>query len=231
MFVRYPYSILVELYLLILIILAGWTWKEMVAEQYLYYSYATYCNVDKVSAWDCKWCQESSVSSFVPTAFPYDQKISGYGFVGYHPINQTSRLYSIMIFLISFFNIFIDFYISFLVVVSFRGTDDLENWITDLESAILTPYKNMTGVEVGEGFYKEWNDLSTQVLPAVYNLTTQFPSYQIWVTGHSLGAAISILCAAELASEGYEVNVYNYGLPRVGNEAFSDYYRSIVCIF
>mmetsp|Transcript_26522 Transcript_26522/g.45398 ORF Transcript_26522/g.45398 Transcript_26522/m.45398 type:complete len:279 (+) Transcript_26522:9-845(+) len=182
---------------------SGWTWKEMVAEQYLYYSYATYCNVDKVSAWDCKWCQESSVSSFVPTAFPYDQKISGYGFVGYHPINQT-------------------------IVVSFRGTDDLENWIIDLESAILTPYKNMTGVEVGEGFYKEWNDLSTQVLPAVYNLTTQFPSYQIWVTGHSLGAAISILCAAELASEGYEVNVYNYGLPRVGNEAFSDYYRSIV---
>eukprot|EP00012_Vannella_robusta_P002660 CAMPEP_0206191178 /NCGR_PEP_ID=MMETSP0166-20121206/5207_1 /ASSEMBLY_ACC=CAM_ASM_000260 /TAXON_ID=95228 /ORGANISM="Vannella robusta, Strain DIVA3 518/3/11/1/6" /LENGTH=158 /DNA_ID=CAMNT_0053607431 /DNA_START=488 /DNA_END=961 /DNA_ORIENTATION=+ len=87
----------------------------------------------------------------------------------------------------------------------------------------------MTGVEVGLGFYKEWNDLSPQVIPAVQNLTANYPSAKIWVTGHSLGAAISILCAAELAQEGYsDISVYNYGLPRVGNEAFSDYYRSIV---
>lgn len=115
------------------------------------------------------------------------------------------------------------------VVVVFRGTDDLENWITDLESAVLTSYKNMSGIEVGLGFYKEWNDLMPQVLPAVQSLAQKYPSYKIWVTGHSLGAAISILCAAELAQQGYsDISVYNFGLPRVGNENFSNYYRTIV---
>lgn len=88
----------------------------------------------------------------------------------------------------------------------------------------------MSGIEVGLGFYKEWNDLLPQVIPAVQQLHSQYPTFQITVTGHSLGAAISILCALELAEQGYEnIMVYNYGLPRVGNEAFSDYYRTLVC--
>ena len=70
-----------------------------------------------------------------------------------------------------------------------------------------------------------------QVVPAVKNLVAQFPNYKIWVTGHSLGAAISVLCAVELAQEGFSVNVINFGCPRVGNQDFSNFYRSYVCTF
>lgn len=87
----------------------------------------------------------------------------------------------------------------------------------------------MTGIEVGLGFYKEWNDLLPQVISVVKTLHDQYPTFRIFVTGHSLGAAISVLCALELAEEGYSnVTVYNYGLPRVGNQAFSTYYNSMV---
>lgn len=66
-------------------------------------------------------------------------------------------------------------------------------------------------------------------MSAVSNLHNLYPSYEIWVTGHSLGAAMSIMCAAELAQEGYtNVKVYNYGLPRVGDENFSSFYTSLV---
>jgi predicted lipase len=90
----------------------------------------------------------------------------------------------------------------------------------------------MSGIEVGEGFYDEWNKLQYQVMNAVDALNATYPTYDIWVTGHSLGAAVSILCAAQLVESGYassRVHVYNYGLPRVGNQNFSDYYRTLVC--
>lgn len=181
-------------------------WNQNTGLEYLYYSYAAYCNTSQVQEWDCKWCQESLISSFVPTAFPYDKVINGYGYVGYNPVNGT-------------------------IVISFRGTEasSLKNWIIDLESAELVPYKNLTGLEVGDGFYTEWNDLMPQVIPAVQSLRQQYPNYDIYVTGHSLGAAISVLCALELAEEGYDgVFVYNYGCPRVGNPAWSNYYNQMV---
>lgn len=179
-------------------------WSASIAEQYLFYSYASYCDSDKVSSWTCKWCNESSVSEFTPVAFPYDRKVGGYGFIGVHEPNKT-------------------------IVVAFRGSTDIQNYIIDLESVIFTPYKNYSGIEVGLGFYTEWNDLLPDVIPVVEDLVEQYPDYEIWVTGHSLGAAISILCAAELAQEGFQnISVYNYGLPRVGNQAFSQFYSGLV---
>ena len=70
---------------------AAWTWSEPTTLEYVYYSYATYCDTGTISNWTCKWCQEPQLSAFVPTAFPTAPLISGYGFVGYHPINQTSK--------------------------------------------------------------------------------------------------------------------------------------------
>jgi len=181
-------------------------WSESVAQQYLYYAYAAYCNTTQVQDWDCKWCQQPALSNFTPTAYPYDSFINGYGYVGYDMNNKT-------------------------IVVSFRGTEasSLKNWIIDLASVELVPYKNMQGIEVGDGFYDEWNDLMPQVIPAVQALRNQFPDYDIYVTGHSLGAAISVLCALELVEEGFDnVYVYNYGCPRVGNPSFAVYYNQQV---
>jgi hypothetical protein len=50
--------------------------------------------------------------------------------------------------------------------------------------------------------------------------------YSLIVTGHSIGAAIATLAAAELRSLGYYVDLYTFGSPRVGNAAFVDYVES-----
>jgi len=55
------------------------------------------------------------------------------------------------------------------------------------------------------------------------------PAPQVFVTGHSLGAAVAVHCAAELGASshslGYPIDgVYTYGQPRVGNQAFADFY-------
>lgn len=59
--------------------------------------------------------------------------------------------------------------------------------------------------------------------PAVKQASTSFPDYQIVVTGHSLGAAIATLAAAQLRNSGYTVALYNFGSPRVGGTKISSY--------
>ena len=58
----------------------------------------------------------------------------------------------------------------------------------------------------------------------------QNPSASVAVTGHSLGAALAVLSAAHLQSqEGINVDyLYTFGLPRVGDSAFSSWFNSII---
>lgn len=59
-------------------------------------------------------------------------------------------------------------------------------------------------------------------------------SWQVYVTGHSLGGALatlmSILLAQSVASgrRSLRVTMYNYGSPRVGNNAFVQQYNQLV---
>ena len=107
------------------------------------------------------------------------------------------------------------------IVVAFRGTDNLENWIENLKSAVMVPYAGCSGCEVADGFNDAWSRLSQQVVGAVQNLGgTDVP---LVVTGHSLGAAMAALAAFQLKGMGYELSrpVYTFGQPRVGNPTYA----------
>lgn len=43
------------------------------------------------------------------------------------------------------------------------------------------------------------------------------------LTGHSLGAAVAILGGTYLRRDGYKVDVFTFGSPRVGNDVFANY--------
>lgn len=50
----------------------------------------------------------------------------------------------------------------------------------------------------------------------------KYPTARIVVSGHSLGAALSTFCAADLVEK--KINNflwYNYGSPRIANESFT----------
>lgn len=48
------------------------------------------------------------------------------------------------------------------------------------------------------------------------------PTAYIYLTGHSLGAALSVLAALDIKTTFGRVDaVYTYGLPRVGNKPFA----------
>lgn len=70
------------------------------------------------------------------------------------------------------------------------------------------------------GFYGSWGEVETAVLDAVEAAKAAHPGYKVVVTGHSLGGAVATLAAAYLRRAGHGAELYTYGAPRVGNEAF-----------
>jgi hypothetical protein len=119
------------------------------------------------------------------------------------------------------------------IVVGFRGTHNFENWIQDLTFGKV-PYPNTkcSGCEVHHGFLEEWQSYSSQILSAVSGLLQSNPSAPIFVTGHSLGAAVSLLAALDIINilgvPASQVTLYNFGEPRLGDPAFAAWASSVL---
>eukprot|EP01038_Epipyxis_sp_PR26KG_P005660 gene5660-7816_t len=116
------------------------------------------------------------------------------------------------------------------IIVSFSGTDPLsiQNWLDDL-NFIQTDYPYCTDCKVHKGFYQSYLSASSAVLSLVKQYQASYPSATLSVTGHSLGAAMAAHCMADLVHNGFKVTtVYSYGMPRVGNEAFEQWYVNTV---
>jgi hypothetical protein len=112
------------------------------------------------------------------------------------------------------------------IIVSFRGSEDLTNWLTNID-AIRVTYDKCDGCSVHSGFLAAEQSVYSQVLDAVSNLNAKYPNYKIAVTGHSLGAALATLTALDLQEIfGNRVVLYNYGCPRMFNQAAADWASS-----
>jgi hypothetical protein len=122
-----------------------------------------------------------------------------------------------------------------LVIVCFRGSESgqaeeqFKDWILADFNALLEPKKQLgPGVMVHRGFWKalDSDSVYTRVVQAVKK-QGGFQGKKVFVTGHSLGAALATLCAARMSKDGTGTPVaYTYGGPRVGNEAFRKAFRA-----
>ena len=109
--------------------------------------------------------------------------------------------------------------------VSFRGSIDLLNWIDDIQIQKIQPYDN-TLIEVEKGFYKAYEYLKSDVMNSLNNMKTTYPTKKLLLTGHSLGAAIATLMAFDVMYD-YQVSLYTYGSPRVGNAYFAKEFENV----
>lgn len=111
-------------------------------------------------------------------------------------------------------------------LVVFRGTAGGQDILTDLifrKVPFIAGADNAPAVgEVHRGFAAALDSVWAQVLAAVQAMGPHKP---LFVSGHSLGAALAQLAAMRLAEHGLDVaGVYVYGSPRVGNASFRDAY-------
>ncbi|KAK5274518.1 hypothetical protein LTR96_001119 [Exophiala xenobiotica] len=87
----------------------------------------------------------------------------------------------------------------------------------------MEPFSICSGCQAHSGFLDSWNSAKTIVQGAIDGAKSANPSYNIVATGHSLGAALATLAAADLRNSGYNIALYNYGSPMVGNVPLADF--------
>lgn len=178
-------------------------WINLVG--YFAYALSSYCSAEKgLTNWTCPWC------TFVPippltnvTIFETADAGMGkiYGYVG--KSNES-------------------------IIIAFRGSDTKSNWILDFDF-VYRDYPNVPKAFVHAGFYKGYMQVASQITQVVLALQSESPELTVVSTGHSLGAALALLNAAGLAQAGVKnLEVWNFGQPRVGNKEFADYVDSQV---
>jgi hypothetical protein len=180
------------------------SWNSML--KYYMYSLSTYCATTQqgLSTWTCSWCEYVPIPPVTDITI-FETPGAGlegtYGFVG-----RTNES----------------------ILVAFRGSKTIENWILDAEFT-QTNYTPVPNALVHVGFYAAYIQVSGTVTPAVKALQAKYPDLPVISTGHSLGGALSVLNAAGLVQAGVKnVEIWNFGQPRVGNAVFAKYINGIV---
>ncbi|CAI0529548.1 unnamed protein product [Linum tenue] len=125
------------------------------------------------------------------------------------------------------------------IVIALRGTSTCLEWAENMRAGLVpmddedSPQaQNQAKVECGfQSLYKTEGahvaSLAQSVVQEIKRLMEQYKgeTLSITVTGHSLGAALSLLVADELSACSPDVPpvaVFSFGSPRVGNRAFGN---------
>jgi hypothetical protein len=176
---------------------------EQDGRNFINYASAAYCPQEKLTSWNCANCVGYAAGSSEIVYFQ-DTNLDSAGFLA---VNKNLKL----------------------IVLSYRGTDDLENWLYDLDvwftSAGLSG-KN-SNAEIHPGFNDMAMSLLSQTTSSLKSAIGKYPDYKIVLTGHSLGGAIAALIGFNLGQTNVipweKLNVITYGQPRVGNPAFASF--------
>jgi len=115
-------------------------------------------------------------------------------------------------------------------VLSIRGTNNKANQWRDLANAKSDFFNDETkvcdGCKVQYGFNKVWQKMRTTVIDTLTQVGCDpalSPSPNVFVTGHSLGAAVSYLAMYDLKQQGFKVRQsYVFEPPMPGNSKFRD---------
>lgn len=171
--------------------------------KYLMYALSAYCG-EGIVTWNCSWCifvdvpPLYNVSVFETPGFGMGRI---YGYIGRS--NES-------------------------IVIGFRGSATTSNWIYDFEFA-HRPYPYVPGAFVHDGFYKGYLQVADIIYHTVRPMQDEYPNLTVISTGHSLGGALALLNAVGLVEKGIRnVELWDYGQPRVGNEVFANYAKELL---
>lgn len=113
------------------------------------------------------------------------------------------------------------------ILLSFRGTQGFLQLVMEADKSVFKDHVNwVAGGQVSkyfsDAFMAVWNHgMKNDYL----TLRSQYPNYQVWVTGHSLGGAMANLAASYLVAnklaDAANVQVVTFGEPRVGDPNFA----------
>lgn len=109
------------------------------------------------------------------------------------------------------------------VVLAFRGSYSARNWIADFEFP-MTDSGLCNNCQAELGFWTSWTNVRQNVTKHLNETMAANPGYNLVIAGHSLGAAVATLAAADLRTRGYpSATLYAFAAPRVANPALAQF--------
>jgi len=162
---------------------------------------AAYCGKDEYP----QMVLAGPASGFVYTNTLYDPLTDVQGYVGVIPSTRT-------------------------IYVTIRGSSSVLNWMDDFEVKLVdyATYPDCS-CTVHNGFYRSALAITNKTVDTVKMLHKKYRGYTVITTGHSYGASVSVLLAMELIKSGVtDVDVYNYGQPRIGDTRFAGFVNTVI---
>lgn len=98
------------------------------------------------------------------------------------------------------------------LILAFRGTASLRNWLTDLDCQFVPASYG----RVHAGFAAALASVYAQLAELIFD--AHYAGKRIWLTGHSLGGALALLAARQLIKP--LAGCYTFGQPRAGDAGF-----------
>jgi triacylglycerol lipase len=99
--------------------------------------------------------------------------------------------------------------------VALRGTETLAEWLQDFT---VTPTGFGPYGDVADGFLDVYQLMRASIMAAVH----EFPIGPLLVIGHSLGGALAVLAAIDIAKTvGIDTSVLTFAAPKVGCKGFT----------
>jgi hypothetical protein len=119
--------------------------NKEIAHKFVVYSFISYCLPGlNLTSWDCYWCRDVPKVDIMATASSVEE--DSYAYVG---LNVAEKL----------------------IVVSFRGTCDYDNIMTDTNFIKTRPYPDWPSLEVHQGFYNSYSSISTTIIKGVMDVS------------------------------------------------------------
>ena len=85
------------------------------------------------------------------------------------------------------------------IVVAFRGTINIQNWIANLD-ATQVDYQECKGCLVHQGFYNAFQSVEAYLRKNVQALLDSHSDAKIFFTGHNTGGGLATLAALDIVS-------------------------------
>ncbi|CAG8740937.1 5743_t:CDS:2, partial [Gigaspora rosea] len=130
-----------------------------------------------------------------------------------------------------------------IIVKPVRTADLVNDYIADIGSFNLVKYsvKNPQSsrfnkdIRVSEGFFTVWQRFqSSNLTSTLTSFMKGFPSFNVSVTGHSLGGALGLFQTLDIKQNLPKAKLcfYGFNMPRGGNEYFANYVNEeLDCIY
>ncbi|KAF1757637.1 hypothetical protein GCK72_014093 [Caenorhabditis remanei] len=113
------------------------------------------------------------------------------------------------------------------IVISFRGTQGFLQLLEEADKSVFQSQSQwIAGGKVSKYFGDAFNTLwNAGMKDDVNNLIHKYPTFEVWVTGHSLGGSMASLAASYIVANkiitGDKVKLITYGQPRTGTTPFA----------